>query len=51
MNPILGLWLNKHTLDFRGPLREYEKRQLLESYKRLLWIIQRGIRWAHDTVG
>jgi hypothetical protein len=52
LNPILGLWLEKLTIHFRGFLgHEYEKSHLQKCYRRLQFLLQGGMRWAHDPIG
>jgi hypothetical protein len=52
LNPIFGLWLDKLTLHFQGQVRGGNaKLHIQKTFRRLLFILEGGLTYAHDPVG
>lgn len=50
--PESGLWLDKLTIHFQGFLRDdYSRNSPSKVYRRLRFIIEGGLTYAHDPIG
>ncbi|KAH3950613.1 hypothetical protein HBI81_153350 [Parastagonospora nodorum] len=52
LNPVFGLWLNTLTIHFQGFLGDnYSRNGPSQVYRRLRFIIEGGLTYAHDPIG
>ena len=51
LNAIFRLWLDSLTLHFRGPLEYPVDRSISHTFRRLFFVLESGLTFAHDPKG